>query len=159
MIAHAYLTTHDHVIARRRTARDAYLRANEIMSADPAVVRNLHEVVDFRAIANRGGAVRATVDRRPGADLHVAADAYMAKLRRGHMPASDLRITKAVRANHRTAVNDRPVANNRILIKDHGRADRYVLADLAAGQDVCSGENRRVRANFTVVADCRAWMD
>ena len=102
------------------------------------------------------GAVRAAVDRRARADLHVAADPHVAELRGRHVPAADLRIAEAVGADHRAAVNDRAVADDRVFVQHGARADRHVAADDAAGQQVGAGQNRRAVADLAIVADRRA---
>ena len=44
VVAHANLTAHDDVIARRRATGDPYLRTNQVVSSNRAVVCNHHQI-------------------------------------------------------------------------------------------------------------------
>ena len=159
VVAHADLAGHHHVVAGRRAAGDADLRANEVVPAEPAVVGDHHQVVDLRALADDGRAVGAAVDRRAGADLDVLADLDVAELGRELVPAVDLAIAEAVGADHGAGVNDGAVADARVFVQHDVGKERHAGADDAAGHDVHAGVNRRAGADVAVVADGGAGVD
>ena len=75
------------------------------------VVGDLHEVVDFGAFADDGGAKRAAVNRHVGADFNVVVNDNLADLRNFSVDAAVRDVAKAVGANDRARVdaNARPI--------------------------------------------------
>ena len=80
------------------------------MLANPAVVSDLHQVVDFGAFADDGRAVRAAVDRGGGANFNIVFDANETELRAGlglGLPSTGRDGSRASRGS--TASKDGPV--------------------------------------------------
>ena len=67
------LPAHHYVIPGDARAGDADLRRQDVVLADAAVVRNLHQVVDLRSLADERDPEGRAVDRGIGPDLHVVS--------------------------------------------------------------------------------------
>ena len=112
-----------------------------------------HLVVDLRSVADDRRAVSAAVDRRAGPDLHVRADNHIAQLGRETMAACHLVVPKPIGAQHHGGMNDRPGANDRILVKHRARKYGHVLADFRSSHDMYAGVDGRAGPDCHVVAD------
>ena len=75
------LTRQRHVPTQSCTTRNPRLRAQDAVRADRDVVRDLHEVVDLRALADVRAAETRAVHGRVRADFHVVVDLHDAGLR------------------------------------------------------------------------------
>ena len=122
------------------------------MTANHDVVADLHEIVDLRALADHGVAVRAPIDRHPGADLDVVLNDDAADLRHFEMPPRPEGEPEAVLADMRAGVNDHPVADQR-------RGDRRRGADGAVAPDAHLRTDHRIGADDRAGADLRATAD
>ena len=71
----------------------------QTMLADFHVVRDVDEVVNFRALADDGRAERAAINRHARADFHVFADDDISNLRNFAMDAAVLNVAITVRAD------------------------------------------------------------
>src|SRR5262249_7891176 len=74
VIRDADLAGHHDIVAGRAGAGDADLADEQVVPADPAVVADHHQVVDFRPLANARRLEGAAVNGRASADLHIVAD-------------------------------------------------------------------------------------
>ncbi len=112
MVAHAYLTGHDHVVSRARRAGDSNLADKNVMSADLAIVGDHHEIVDLGPDPDPRRAEGSAIDRRARADLDIVADLDVAQLRNFDVRAVHHPIAEAVCANDTIGVHDHPIAEN-----------------------------------------------
>ena len=158
VVADPHLTGHHHLVAGRRAARDADLRANQIVLAQSTVVADHHQIVELRALANRGRAIRAPIDRGASADFHVVADFHVAKLRGQLVSPFVLAVAETIGADHRAGVDNRAIANLRLFVQHHVGKHRDVASDHATGHDPRARVDRRARADHHVVANHRQRM-
>ena len=100
-----------------------------------------HEIVELRAVANRGGPVGAAIDRGAGTDLDVVADLHPAQLRRQAIAAVNHLIAEAIGPKHGTGVDHAPCPHLRAVVQHRIRKDDCAGADPAAGHDLGAGVN------------------
>src|SRR5215470_13329204 len=89
------------------------------MRADPAVVTDLHLVVDLHALFDHRVADRAPVDRGACADLDVVTDHYGAGLRNLDPLAPERREAEAVGPDHATRMQDAARADAAPVVDPH----------------------------------------
>src|SRR5262249_39443236 len=131
----AYLAGDHHIVASAAGAGNAHLADQQIVSADPAVVSDLHEIIDLRSFADPRGLERAAVDGRAGADLHVVADLDVAELWHLDMSAILKAVAKTIRANHRVGMHDHAVAKDRAVVEHDVGMQDYIIAEAAEPAD------------------------
>src|SRR5712664_3451838 len=129
MVVDTYLGTQRHIVPNRQAARESDLGREQTMPADRHIVTDLDLIVDFGAFADHGVAQTASIDSRPGADLHVVLNQDAAGLRYFQM---------AIRSKEDEAIP--------------------ILSDAAAGmdQDVVAYKrklNRGTRADIAIPAN------
>ena len=86
------------------------------MLANLDVVRDLHEVVNFSALADDRRAECGAIHGRVRADFHIVADDDIAHLRHFAVKAGIKNVTEAVRADHRAGMNAHTLADLRARI-------------------------------------------
>jgi hypothetical protein len=115
---HPGLSTYDSVIAQRNVIRqsdlaskhdivarlarsgDTDLAAQQIVSADVAIVRDHDQVIDFGPFSDSCDTISATIDRHVGPDIDMRFDVNVAELGSRDVASFDLAITKTVRTDH-----------------------------------------------------------
>ncbi len=120
-------------------------------------VTDLTDVVDLRAVADRGVGELAPVDRASGTDLDVPADPDRADLRNLHERATIRRRTEAeaIRADRDVRVEDAAVTDLAPLADDHAGPDRAPGADDRVLQDRDLGMDDRPLADAREGRCCR----
>ena len=93
------------VVPQLGAARDAGLRDEDAIVADLHVVRNLHQVINLRALADDRRAERATIHGHIRADFDVVADDHIADLRHLAMNGAVKHVTKSIRADDRARMD------------------------------------------------------
>ena len=101
------------------------------MPADDHVVRDLAEVIDFRALADDGFAEAGAIYRSVRADLHIVADLHDADLVDFDVAVSGKLVTVSVGADHDTRLKCHPVTEHAAL------ADADIRTDMAVPADPC----------------------
>lgn len=174
MVGKGGLPRHHHVIARGTRAGNPHLAGHDIVLADLAVMGDLDEIVDFRALANARGLKSPSIDGRAGADFNVVAYVDVSQLRDLDIAAFLLAITEPIGADDRIGVDgdsvaqDHPVVEHDVRMKRHVVAEAAIAADDRAGKDTAScpqsrplsdngqGTNTRFAANPNGRMDDRA---
>src|SRR5208282_6796139 len=113
--------------------------ADDTVLANHAVVANLHQVVDLGALADPCPAEPPAVDRRVRADLDVIPDLHVAHLGNLLVGAVHLLVTKTVRAQHHTRMQDHAVPDNRPLAKADIRVKPAIGSHVALVADISTG--------------------
>ncbi len=126
---------------------------HQTIPPDDHVVRDVNEVVNFRALADDGGAERAAINGRVRADFHVVVNDDIADLQHFAVPAFVENITVTVRADDGAGVDRHAVADLAFRVNDDVRKQANVVAELAVAANVVPAEQRRARANFHPRAD------
>src|SRR5205807_3592245 len=146
MVGEARLARQEHVVLHVRTARDARLAGDETAGADPAVVADLHEVVDLRPRADHGVVHAAAVDggTRPGLD-GVADDAapYLRDLAR-QLPALAGHVAEPIRPKPHPGVQDDPISHDRPAVAYHVGQELHVVTQLDAVPQHAPGADAHV---------------
>ena len=116
------------------------------MPANDHVVGDMDQVVDFRALADDGGAERAAVNGGIGADLDIVVDDDVAELK--HFPVAALveHIAEAVRADDRAGVDGDAMAELRLPIQHDIREQADIVAKLAVRPQVVAAHEDGARA-------------
>ena len=135
------------------------------MRTDYAIMRNLHQIINFDIVLDHGIGQRTPINRGIRADFHVIANHHAANLR-NFLPAIARRgKAKAIRANHRTGMNHTTLANfttliNRdVRINSCPRTNAYLRTDAHsrfnhhAIANLCIGFNHNIRANPHILPD------
>src|ERR1019366_3495848 len=125
------LSGEDDVLAKLATAGDAHLRDDQGAFADFDVVRDLDEVVNFRAFA----------------------DDDISDLRHFAVNVAVLHVTEAVRTNHRAGVNADALADFRAWINGDVWKQVHLLAEPGVVPDEVAALQDRPRADFHAFAD------
>ena len=129
MAGDADLPAHHNVISHLGAAGDADLRAQQAVLADFHIVRDVDEVVDFRALADGRRAEGATVNRNVRADLYVVADDDMSNLRNFAVDAAVLNVAVAVRTDDRIGVDADVIPDLPARIDSDVRKQIHVVAE------------------------------
>src|ERR1700730_5246005 len=129
MVGHANLPGQHGPVAHPRGARDPDLGDQDHVFSHVAVVPDLHQVVDLAAAAHDRLAEGRAVDRGVGPDLDVVLEAQAAHLRDLAVGLPVERIAEAVGAQHRSRVDDDPVADTHVLADHHVGVQADILAE------------------------------
>jgi len=89
------------------------------MPPNDDVVRNMHEVVDLRALADDRGPKGSAIDGRVGADLHIVVDDHVADLQHLAVTALVEHVTVTIRADDGAGVDCHTVADLTLGINDN----------------------------------------
>jgi hypothetical protein len=116
MIGDSDLAGKHDVVLHGTAAGDAGLCHHDAVAADLHVVRDLHEVVDLRPLADDGVARRAAVHRGVGADLDVVSDAAPAEVGHPLETASLPDESEPGAAHARAAADDDPLTEERVPV-------------------------------------------
>ena len=120
----------DGVAAEPGAAGYAALPDEQAVLADDDVVRDLHEVVDFRAAPDDGRAERAAINARVRANLDIVVNDDVADLKHLAMLARVEHVAVTVRADDRAGVDADAMANLRVGVENDAGEKPRVLAEL-----------------------------
>ena len=109
MVSNADLAPGDHSPAQRAAAGDTGLSGDHRMLANPDIVRNLHQVVDFDAASDASVIQRAAVNCGISSNFHIVGNLDRADLREFEVVAFTENVAEAVRADHSAGVNLHPI--------------------------------------------------
>src|SRR5262245_27060425 len=123
------------------------------MLADDHVVRNLHQVINLRAIADHRRTQRTAVNRDVRADLHVVVNDDIANLGNLAMDAFIKHVAEAIAADHRSSMNRDAVADLCARIQRYMRKKLNVLADPTFSAQIISPVQHYAWANIPFLAD------
>src|SRR5476651_1292799 len=100
MIGQTGLTgNHDEVPRLTRTG-NANLADHQIVTANLAVVANLHQIVDLGSFTHSRGVERASVNGRSGPDFYIIADFHIPQLGHFGLPAVLMTIAESIRPQY-----------------------------------------------------------
>src|SRR6202041_1093597 len=104
------LASDHHVFANRTAAGDTGLGRQHRMLANPNVVGDLNQIIDFYTVCDRRDVERTPINRCIRADFHVVADLNASDL--GKLPVTAITedVAESVAANDRTGMDFDPVA-------------------------------------------------
>ena len=122
------------------------------MLANLHVVRDLHEVVNFCALADERRAERAAIHRHIRADLHVVADDDITNLRNLAAKTAVKNVAKTVRTNHRAGVNADALADLGAGIKRDVRKQIRFVTEHRIRADGIAGLQNHLRAQLHAFA-------
>ena len=125
------------------------------MPADPAVVGDHHEVVDFRSGADPRRAVGPPIDRGVGTDLDIVTEFHPAELRGEDVAGRPRLVTEAMGAEHGPGMNDASLPDARPVVEHGIREDLAPRADPAAGADSGARVDRAAGGDLGIRADGR----
>src|SRR5690242_791557 len=74
VVRHVDVAAQRHMIGERHATGQPALRDDDAVPPDADVMADLHQIVDFAALADHGVAAAAAVDRGVRPDLHVVLD-------------------------------------------------------------------------------------
>ena len=102
MIAHSDLSADHAIVFDDGRAGNAGLRGNDDALADLDVVRDLNEIVNFRAFADASFAECAAINAGVRADFHIVFDYHRSDLRKFYIAVRAVaHIAETVRAYHK----------------------------------------------------------
>ncbi len=105
------------------------------MCADRHIVGDLHEIVDFDALANPGGADRRAVNCDTRADFHVVFNDDISDLRNFFLLFRGGHITKTIRSDDAAGMNDDGIPDHAIAVNHYARMQNGLVADLHVFSD------------------------
>lgn len=128
--------------ANSGTACDTHASRNRRVLTDLHVMRDLDEIVELAPITDDCIVERTTINRAVGADFHVSTNLNASQLR-NFLPAALVPgKTEAIRADHRSSVNQTAITNHTAMAEGDPRAKlglrthhRIVLNDAARTDD------------------------
>src|SRR5262245_9584356 len=121
----ARLPAHDHEILELRGPCDADLARKHTMPSDHDVVPDLHEIINFRALADHRVLEGAAVDAAVGTDLDVVLNDHAADLRHLEMPLGAHGEAETSLPDAHAGMQDHPVADQGM---HHAAAGPHVAA-------------------------------
>ena len=140
------------LVADGHAARNAAVAGDHRVHADPHIVGDLHQIVDFRALPDHRVAQRAPVDRRVCADLDIVLYDDTAELRHLAQAVGARHIAEPVLADRRARQYLHPVAKQGVL-QARARTDVAVAADAAPARNDRIGADDRARTDLHIVTD------
>ncbi len=161
MLANPDLPAENDIILDRNAPGKPGLRRNYYVFAYPAIVPNVHQIVDLRSPPDPRLVQRAAIDRRVGTDLHIIFNHQPPNLRK-LLIVSVLRVahvSKAVAPQHRPGLYSHPFAHSCPRIDRHPWINQTVLSNLHATPHYASCADPRPRANLHVRADHGVFFD
>src|SRR4051812_17512150 len=102
-----------HIVAESCAARETHLAHDQTVRAHHDVVRDVHEVINFRPAPDDSRSDGGTINGRVRADLNVILNNDISDLQNFPMPAFVENISIAIRTNDRARMDADPVANAR----------------------------------------------
>src|SRR5262245_44788525 len=138
----AGLAAHHDKVAQFGGPGNAGLADNHAMPADHHVVPDLHEIINFAALADDGVLERPAIDAAIGADFHVIVQNDAADLGDLEVALRPHGKAKAVLADAHARVQNDAVADDGVRHADP-RSDVAALADHDAVADEGTGGHRR----------------
>src|SRR5678810_211592 len=144
MLANPNLTRNNRMRSNNRTPRNSRLGSDHSVFADFDVVRNLHQVIDFRTAANHRGLQGSPIDACVGANFDIVFDNDRADLWKLHVPLAVLYKSKPVGSDDSAGVNNDVIPDLDIGIYHHARiqhasvANFHISFDDASGTHACS---------------------
>src|SRR4029077_6955307 len=102
---------------------------------------------------------RTAIDRRVRSDLHVIADLHQPRLRKFEVAPFARRISKSVRADHRTGMNFHAISHTHAAVKSHPRMQPAVRTDPATRRDDAMRADLRTLTNMNVLTNHRVRPD
>src|SRR5579871_328536 len=156
-------------IAQHHTPGYAHLTGEHAMASDLRVVPDLHQIINFGALADHSIAECTSVDGRVGADLNLVLHDHPAKLRNFHMAIGAGRKSETRAADLGAGLNDGIVTDIRKRYDGVGSnlstaADHHATADNGMRSDVRLLANLGPRSDdhagpeHDPVTDARGWM-
>src|SRR5262249_33691177 len=142
------LSSHDHEVPEFRRPGDADVADDHAMPADHHVVPDLHEIINFGAVADDRILKSAPVHAAIGADFDVAADDHPTDLWHLEVALGAKGKPEAVLADPHAGVQDHTVA-------DQSVCKRCTGADIALPTHDDAIANERSRGNERAAADAR----
>lgn len=142
VISDADLASHHDIIAGATGAANADLADEEIVFADPAVVADLHHIVDLGALPHTGGFEGATVDHGASTDFDIVSD-----LDAGHL--GNLDMATLVKTIAETIGPD-----DSLGMEDDAISKRAAIVDNCMGIDEAMAAKRAVSANRGTGMEC-----
>ena len=149
----AHAAADDAITADFHAARNPRAGSNHRVFADLAVVRDLNQVVDFRAAPHAGVAHRAAVNRGIRADFHIVAQRYRARLRDFEPVFAGERQPEAVRTDDAARMDFHAIAQRAAVV--HGN----VWMQKAACTQRAAVFHHRVCQNAAAFAQHRVFTD
>ena len=116
-------------------------------------MRDVHQVVNLRALADDGGPEGAAINGGVRADFHVVVNDDVADLKHLAMAALVEHIAVAVRADDRAGVDGNAMPDLAFGINHHVRKQADIVAQLAVAADMIAAQERGARADFYARAD------
>ena len=177
MIDDSNLPGESYILAQLRAARDTSLRRDHRILPNLNVMRDLHQIVDFRAAANHRAAQRRAVDGGVGADLHIVLDDDDADLRDFDSRCAPPRVTETIAADNDPGMENDPLsdaatlAHHHIGMKHGSHTDAHILTQIDTGEkhraladprsrtDKNVGKDGRARGDHCACVDCRKRAD
>src|SRR2546428_10711050 len=123
------------------------------MTSDAHVMRNLHEVVDLRPLADDCVAQRTPIDCGIAADLNVIFDNDLTELWKLVMAAFGEDVAESIRSDHCSRVNHDAAADARARINGDARMKNAANPDLDTTTEKSSRANESARAHAHAVFD------
>ncbi len=147
LVADPYLSADDRVIFDHHAAGESRLRRDDHMTPDPAVVSNVHQVVELAAFADGSNAQRGAIHAGISANLHVVGDHHPAHLRKFFVSSLGQDKAKTVGSNDAARVQDHVIPEGHVVIHRHARVQHAAPPDMDIIPDDSSGSNRGSVAN------------
>ena len=119
------------------------------MFSDDDVMRDLHEVIDFRPFLDPGAAEAGAINRRIGSDFHVVVHLHDADLGDFHVPPFRELETETIAAKDGAAVDDHAISHLAARADGHARSDLAIFAQRRIVADVAMSANQGAGADRT----------
>jgi hypothetical protein len=164
MVSHANLTAHDHEITYLNRSGNSDVSRERALSANPYIVRDVHEVIEAGARTDDRISPGPTVYCCVRSNLDVIFQNYSAKLRSGQVTPLGNCETKALLTNPRAgedihARSDNGMADGGLRTNAAIRAHHNALANHRTGPNPTAGANLRSRTDHGVCSHLGSRVD
>jgi hypothetical protein len=148
MVRDTDLPRHHDVIARCGRPGDPDLAAQDVVSADLAVVADLDQIVDLCSGTNSRWAESPSINGAARADFDVVLNLDPPELRNFHVPPVLNAIAEPIRSNHCIRVDRDAVTEDRIVVEHYVRMQRNIAAEPAKPAQYNTGMERTIVRDF-----------
>ncbi len=146
MVCKPNLSTQNNIVTQCTTSGNTDLRDNHATATKFVIMRNLHQIINTRTIADNRIIKSATVNTCVGPYFHIVTNNHPAQLRNTVMLSVDKLKTETIVPNARTTIYIAVVANVCI-------GNRCPASNTASGTDFTIMSNHRMRLNDAPVTN------
>src|ERR1700730_14163543 len=159
LVADAHLAADDGVVFNHHSTGAPGLCGNDDMPSECAIVADVDQVVDLRAVSDLGHAQSRAVDTGISSDLDVIANLDTADLRELFVMVAAADKAEAVRAQDTACMHNSAIADGDVLVNGHVSVQKAMGAQAHAVSNSAARSDARPFADVRACTHCRVGSD